>query len=170
SAHVLAPSYVESTEVYNWPPPSPINDLLPLFPTNVGHAGATPTRAEPALIITAPSYPIHTGTAQLVLPSVHAGGKSRKAFNLFKKWGNLAPWYSVKQGSFGVNSDPGTPDGCSVTGLHFLHHHRARYPTSLSSYSGPSSLVHRLNKAVVDWTARGNLDFLNTWSYKLGKD
>ncbi|KAH9001458.1 phosphoglycerate mutase-like protein [Lactarius akahatsu] len=108
SAHVLAPPYVGSTEVHNWPPPSPTNDLPTLFPTNVGHAGVTPTGAEPALVLTAPSYPIHTGAAQLVLPpALHAGGKSNKGFDLFKKWGNLSPWYSVKRGTFGVNSDPG---------------------------------------------------------------
>ena len=135
SAHVLAPPYVGSTEVHHWPPPSPTNDVPTLFPTNVGYAGATPTGAEPALIITAPSYPIHTGAAQLVVPSYHAGGKSKKGFDLFKKWGNLSPWYSVKRGSFGVHSDPGAPDGCSVTGLHFLHRHGARYPTTSCKWS-----------------------------------
>lgn len=129
TAHVLAPPYVGSTEVHNWPPPTPTNDVPPLFPTNVGHAGATPTGAEPALILTAPSYPIHTGAPQLVLPAaLHAG--SKKHFNLFKKWGNLSPWYSVKRGAFGIDSDPGAPDGCKVTGLHLLHRHGARYPTS----------------------------------------
>jgi hypothetical protein len=129
AAHVLAPPYVGSTEVHNWPPPTPTNNVPPLFPTNVGHAGATPTGAEPALILTAPSYPIHTGAPQLVLPAaLHAG--SKKHFNLFKKWGNLSPWYSVKRGAFGINSDPGAPDGCNVTGLHLLHRHGARYPTS----------------------------------------
>ncbi|KAH9030686.1 phosphoglycerate mutase-like protein [Lactarius pseudohatsudake] len=171
SAHVLAPPYVGSTEVHNWPPPSPTNDLPTLFPTNVGHAGVTPTGAEPALVLTAPSYPIHTGAAQLVLPSaLHAGGKSTKGFDLFKKWGNLSPWYSVKRGTFGVDSDPGAPDGCSVTGLHFLHRHGARYPTSWSSYGGPASLARRLNDAAADWTAQGDLDFLNNWTYKLGEE
>ena len=131
SAHVLAPPYVGSTEVHNWPPHSPTNDVPPLFPTNVGHAGVTPTGAEPALVLTAPSYPVHTGAAQLVLPSeLHAGGKAEKGFDLFKKWGNLSPWYSVKRDAFGIDSGPGAPDGCSVTGLHFLHRHGARYPTS----------------------------------------
>jgi hypothetical protein len=171
SAHVLAPPYVGSTEVHNWPPPSPTNDFPSLFPTNVGHAGATPTGAEPALIITAPSYPVHTGAAQLVLPSaLHAGGKSTKDFDLLKNWGNLSPWYSVKRGAFGVDSDPGAPDGCSVTGLHFLHRHGARYPTTSSSYGGPSSLARRLNKAAADWTAQGDLGFLNNWTYKLGEE
>ncbi|KAI9466017.1 hypothetical protein BJY52DRAFT_1238865 [Lactarius psammicola] len=170
-AHALAPPYVGSTEVHNWPPPSPTNDVSTLFPTNVGHAGATPTGAEPALVLTAPSYPIHTGAAQLVLPSaLHAGGESKKGFDLFKKWGNLSPWYSVQRGRFGVDSDPGAPDGCSVTGLHFLHRHGARYPTSWASYGGPASLARRLNEAAADWTAQGDLDFLNNWTYKLGEE
>lgn len=183
SAHVLAPPYVGSTEVHNWPPHSPTNDVPPLFPTNVGHAGVTPTGAEPALVLTAPSYPVHTGAAQLVLPSeLHAGGKAEKGFDLFKKWGNLSPWYSVKRDAFGIDSGPGAPDGCSVTGLHFLHRHGARYPTSsckcntlgvpvfffsyrddIAFYGGPASLARRLHKAAADWTAKGDLDFLNSW-------
>jgi hypothetical protein len=131
SAHILAPPYVGSTEVHNWPPPTPINDVPPLFPTSVGHAGATPTGAEPALIITAPSYPVQTGAAPLVVPSaLHAGETPKKGFDLLKKWGNLSPWYSVERGAFGVDSDPGVPDGCAITGLHFLHRHGARYPTA----------------------------------------
>ena len=131
SAHVLAPPYVGSTEVHNWPPPTPTNDVPTLFPTNVGHAGATPTGAEPALILTAPTYPVQTGAPQLVVPAIYpAGGKTTKHFDLFKKWGNLSPWYSVKRGAFGIDSDPGAPEGCSVTGLHLLHRHGARYPTS----------------------------------------
>jgi len=130
-AHVFAPPYVGSTEVHNWPPTTPTNDFPTLFPTDIGYAGATPTGAEPALIQTAPSYPVHTGAAQLVVPSaLNEGGKSKKGFDLLKKWGNLSPWYSVKRGAFGVDSDPGAPDGCNVTGLHLLHRHGARYPTS----------------------------------------
>jgi hypothetical protein len=181
SAHVLAPPYVGSTEVHNWPPATPTNNVPPLFPTDVGHAGITPTGAEPALILTAPSYPVHTGAAQLVLPStLHSGTKPKKHFDLFKNWGNLSPWYSVKRGAFGINSDPGAPDGCNVTGLHLLHRHGARYPTSWcewidgpiffylidrkkAPYGGPASLARRLNEAAANWTAQGDLDFLNNW-------
>jgi len=170
AAHALAPPYVGSTEVHNWPPPTPTNDFPTLFPTDVGHAGATPTGAEPALILTAPSYPVHTGAAQLVLPSTLHEGSKKKGFDLFKKWGNLSPWYSVKRGAFGINSDPGAPEGCKVTGLHLLHRHGARYPTSYSAYGGPTKLAHRLNKAAADWTARSDLDFLNGWTYKLGEE
>ena len=187
SAHVLAPPYVGSTEVHNWPPATPTNDVPTLFPSDVGHAGATPTGAEPALILTAPSYPVHTGAAQLIVPStLQDGSKSKNGFDLFKKWGNLSPWYSVKRGAFGIDSDPGAPDGCTVTGLHLLHRHGARYPTAwckwtilrfsiwfdvffnlidggIAAYGGPAELAHRLNEAAANWTAQGDLDFLNNW-------
>ena len=130
-AHLIAPPYVGSSEVHNFPPHSPTNAYPSLFPTNVGHAGSTPTGAEPALIATAPHYPLHTGAAQLVIPDT-LGRKehdNRTGFNLLKHWGNLSPWYSVGKTTFGLDSEPGSPDGCRVTGLHFLHRHGARYPT-----------------------------------------
>jgi len=171
----------------NSPPATPTNDVPTLFPSDVGHAGATPTGAEPALILTAPSYPVHTGAAQLIVPStLQDGSKSKNGFDLFKKWGNLSPWYSVKRGAFGIDSDPGAPDGCTVTGLHLLHRHGARYPTAwckwtilrfsiwfdvffnlidggIAAYGGPAELAHRLNEAAANWTAQGDLDFLNNW-------
>lgn len=174
SVNVLAPPYVGSTQVHNWPPPSPTNDYPTLFPTNVGHAGVTPTGAEAALIATAPSYPIHTGAPQLVAPaSLHPGGTSKgsnKSFDIFKSWGNLSPWYSVEKGAFGVDSGPEAPEGCSVTGLHFLHRHGARYPTSWAAYGGPAALAGRLHESAANWTAKGELGFLNSWTYKLGEE
>ena len=32
-----------------------------------------------------------------------------------------------------------------------------------ASFGGPSSLAHRLHEAAANWTAKGNLDFLNSW-------
>ncbi|KAI0057099.1 phosphoglycerate mutase-like protein [Artomyces pyxidatus] len=174
AAHVLAPPYVGSTEVHNWPPPTATNNVPTLFPSDVGHAGATPTGAEPALIATAPSYPLHTGAPQLIVPqTLHSESKpkqGKKNFDLFKHWGNLSPWYSVKKGAFGVDSGPEAPDGCSVTGLHFLHRHGARYPTSWAAYGGPATLAHRLHETAASWTAKDDLEFLNGWSYKLGEE
>ena len=75
---------------------------------SVGYAGGTPTGAEPALIATAPAYPLHTGAAQLVVSSHLHGHKNStdepEDFDLFKLWGNLSPWYSVKKGHFGIDS------------------------------------------------------------------
>jgi hypothetical protein len=130
SPHDFAPPYVGSTERHHFPPHSPTNAFPSLFPTNVGFAGPTPTGAEPALVITAPSYPLHTGAAQLVAPlSTAKSGAKKGGYDLFKLWGNLSPWYSVGQGRFGVDSSPEVPETCRITGLHFLHRHGARYPT-----------------------------------------
>lgn len=121
-----------STEVHNYPPVSPTNGETSLFPTDVGYAGITPTGAEAAVVQTAPMYPIHTGAPNLVTPSSKGGAKGSKKgkFDMFKSWGNLSPWYSVERGTFGVDSGPEAPEHCSVTGLHFLHRHGARYPTA----------------------------------------
>jgi hypothetical protein len=137
AANVLAPPYVGSTERHRFPPTSPTNAFPSLFPTAVGYAGETPTGAEPALVATAPSYPIHTGAAQLVLPA-SLGGKAdgkKGQFDLFRSWGNLSPWYSVGKGAFGLDSGPEAPQGCRVTGLHLLHRHGARYPTAYGECS-----------------------------------
>ncbi|KAH7929279.1 phosphoglycerate mutase-like protein [Leucogyrophana mollusca] len=176
SVHQFAPPYVGSTEVHNFPPASPTNAFPELFPTNVGYAGGTPTGAEPALIATAPSYPLHTGAAQLVLPTkLHESKDSKESpknddFNLFRSWGNLSPWYSVGKGAFGVESGPEPPETCRITGLHLLHRHGARYPTSWANYGGPASLASKLHKSAADWEATGKLSFLNDWTYKLGEE
>lgn len=134
----LAPPWVGSTERHPFPPPSPTNAYPSLFPTSVGYAGGTPTGAEPAVIATAPVYPIHTGAAQLVVPATLGNkgkkGKGTKGFDMFKKWSNLSPWYSVDRTAFGLDSGPETPETCRVTGLHFLHRHGARYPTAWGEY------------------------------------
>lgn len=143
----LAPPYVGSTEVHHFPPTKPTNAFPSQFPSNVGYAGGTPTGAEPAVIATAPAYPIQGGQCaqQLIAPETIEGqkpkeggddddrkkkGKHHKSFNLFRSWGNLTPWYSVGRGAFGIDSTPETPDTCVITGLHFLHRHGARYPTA----------------------------------------
>ncbi|KAG6839977.1 hypothetical protein C0991_009915 [Blastosporella zonata] len=176
-----------STEVHHYPPISPTNVNPTLFPSNVGYPGGTATGAEPAVILTAPSYPVQTGAAQLVKPDTlgdKAGdhkGKWSADFDIFKKWGTLSPWYSVGRGAFGVDSDPTVPKTCRVTGLHLLHRHGARYPTrsaespsndngTLYSYGGPTILAGNLHKAPTTWTATGKLEFLNEWTYKLGEE
>ncbi|KAG6828355.1 hypothetical protein H0H92_008243 [Tricholoma furcatifolium] len=182
----VAPPYVGSTEVHTYPPAHPTNANPTLFPSDVGYPGGTPTGAEPGVVLTAPTYPLHTGAAQLVKPTGKA--KDSRDFDLFKKWGTLSPWYSVGKGAFGLDSDPTVPETCRVTGLHLLHRHGARYPTrwcksdfwsmldswetdsSLASYGGPTKLADKLNNAAANWTATGELDFLNSWTYKLGEE
>ncbi|KAF7367981.1 AB hydrolase-1 domain-containing protein [Mycena sanguinolenta] len=166
---VLASPWAGSTERHNYPPPTPTNAFPSMFPTDVGYAGKTPTGAEPAVIATAPSYPVQTGAPMLVTPDMFSR-KGGKKFDLLTKWGNLSPWYSMERGAFGVHSGPETPDTCRVTGLHLLHRHGARYPSAWASYGGPAGLASRLNAAASNWTASGKLDFLNEWTYKLGEE
>jgi hypothetical protein len=127
----FVPPYVGSTEVDQYPPTRPTGTDPSLFPSNVGHAGPTPTGAEPALLVTAPVYPVHSGAPGLLVPTSIPLGNSdaRPDFDLLKYWGNLSPWYSNKKGAFGVDSGPEPPETCRVTGLHLLHRHGARYPT-----------------------------------------
>jgi len=154
-ATALAPPYVGSTEVHNFPPTKPTNAFPSLFPSNVGYAGGTPTGAEPAVIETAPAYPLHTGQCshQLLRPvslmgddSTNSDGSDKKPkFNLFRMWGNLSPWYSIARGRFGLDSSPETPDTCRITGLHFLHRHGARYPTAWCASSIQNTSLPDIN-------------------------
>ncbi|KAJ7256264.1 histidine phosphatase superfamily [Mycena rebaudengoi] len=139
---VLASPWAGVTERYNYPPPTPTNAFPSMFPTDVGYAGKTPTGAEPAVIATAPSYPVHTGAPVLVTPNMFSRKKGKK-FDLLTKWGNLSP-YSMEPG------------------LHLLHRGTA-------SYGGPAGLSSRLNSANSKRAASGKLNFLNEWTYKLGE-
>lgn len=121
-----AEPWVGSTVVHSYPPSSPTNDNPSLFPSDVGYPGPTPTGDEPAVVATAPAYPQDFGGQGLLIVS---DGLSDDKFDLLEKWGNLSPWRSNPPGTFGVKSGPETPQGCSVTGVHLLHRHGARYPT-----------------------------------------
>ena len=147
-----ASPYAGSTEVHSYPPTKPTNAYPSLFPSNVGYAGGTPTGAEPAVVETAPAYPLHTGQCshELLRAASLEGDDFRNRndsdvkkgqengeklkFNLFHMWGSLSPWYSVERGHFGLDSSPNTPDTCRITGLHFLHRHGARYPTASGTF------------------------------------
>ena len=130
----FVPPYVGSTEVHHYPPSDPTGVNTELFPTNVGYPGPTPTGAEPAVLLTAPSYPQHSGAPNLVVPKKFVGAKTKSGepFDLFRSWGNLSPWFSNPKGTFGVDSGPEAPETCRITGLHFVHRHGARYPTGSS--------------------------------------
>lgn len=145
---IRAEPWVGSTEVHPYPPASPVNFDPTLFPSDVGYPGPTPTGAEPALLATAPAYPKFTAGGQgfLVVPD----GLSTDDFDLLKKWGNLSPWYSNPVGTFGVETGPETPDGCSVIALHLLHRHGARYPTTDSESPSMGPALRRINTDSAD--------------------
>ncbi|KAJ3775329.1 phosphoglycerate mutase-like protein [Lentinula raphanica] len=165
--NILSPG---STESHVYPPTSPTNVFPSLFPTDLGYEGATPTGAEPGLVKTAPAYPMHTGAMGLVAkPGKKEEQNEKEDWDIFQHWGNLSPWYSNKRGTFGLDSGPDRPESCTVTGLHLLHRHGARYPTGWASYGGPATFSKRLSQQS-NWTAEGELEFLNTWTYKLGEE
>ncbi|KAG8215939.1 hypothetical protein J3R82DRAFT_7913 [Butyriboletus roseoflavus] len=176
--------------------PSLTSSFLVLLPCDsVGYPGKTPTGAEPALIATAPTQPLQTGAAQLVAPAYASlpdhpsrpSTPSDRPFNLFRSWGNLSPWYSVPRGAFGIDEGAEPPTECDIKGVHILHRHGARYPTSwgmchilaavdsrrridslmnvdfVANYGGPASLARRLHESAEQWNATGRLAFLNDW-------
>ncbi|QRW13206.1 histidine phosphatase family containing protein [Ceratobasidium sp. AG-Ba] len=152
----------------HFPPPKPTNAVPSLFPTNVGYPGPTPTGVEAGIVATAPAYPQHTGAPGLLLPQ-KIKGSSNASFDLFKSWGNLSPWYTVPSADFGLpEASPMVPDQCRVTGLHILHRHGARYPTEFSLWGGPARMRDKFKSS--NFTARGELEFLNDWSYALGAE
>ncbi|KAG8911528.1 hypothetical protein FRC00_006334 [Tulasnella sp. 408] len=169
---------------FHFPPASPTNGQhTRYFPSNIGYAGPTPTGNEAALVQTAPAYPVHTGAPNLVGPESIGGAKGgndasaatstgKKPFDVFKHWGNLSPWYSNPSSTFGLpDTSAEAPEGCRIVGLHFLHRHGARYPTS--SKEGPEKFKDQLEELANQgkkWKAKGSLEFLNTWEYALGNE
>lgn len=114
----------------------------------------------PALVATAPALPLYTAVAPLVPPK----GQSA-SFSIMQHWGNLSPYYSVA--SHGLpESSAVTPEQCELEELHWLQRHGARYPTL---GAGGEAVARRLKDAG-EWKAKGDLKFLNDWTYKLGSE
>ncbi|KAL0252850.1 hypothetical protein I308_102242 [Cryptococcus tetragattii IND107] len=169
----IADSNVGSTTSDVFPPAgTSVNSKL--FPPEsvVGYPGATVTGAEPAAAATAAAYAYNDGTSNnYPLVADQPNNSSSGNFDVFKYWGNLSPWYSVPSSFYGLNdTSPLIPDGCSVTQVHLLYRHGARYPTS---GAGPSTFAAKLATAAAQgggFNATGDLSFLNTWTYKLGAE
>ena len=102
-----------------------------------------------------------TGVNPLVPPNTNRG-----SFNIMQYWGNLSPYFSVDSHGLPEASHL-IPEGCEVDEVHWLQRHGARYPTTQGD--GPAGIARRLQETS-GWTARGDLSFLNNWSYKLGRE
>ncbi|KAG2078611.1 phosphoglycerate mutase-like protein [Suillus decipiens] len=165
----LASSYAGSTVVDSYPPAGATNTAIDsYFPdaSQVGYPGPTPTGAEPAAIITAIPFSKVENVFPLSRPE--SAGGTNTTFNVMRHWGNLAPMYSVE--SFGLpDASPIIPEGCGLNTVHLLIRHGARYPTSSS---GPPQFATDLNTAASNesFSATGELEFLATWTYKLGAE
>jgi len=76
--------------------------------------------------------------------------------------------YSVE--SFGLpGASPIVPEGCGINAVHLLMRHGARYPTSDSGLSEFASDIHAA-ASKEDLSVTGDLEFLATWTYKLGAE
>jgi len=179
-----ASSYAGSTSSAVYPPAGASLGLDAEFPdaTQVGYAGPTPSTLigliisddshsfkagdEAYAVETAPSISQMESEYPLVKPNPSGGSSSN--FDVLQHVGNLSPWQSVS--SFGL---PGTsakiPPGCSLTQVHLLHRHGARYPTSDAA---PAKFAAHINAVAStgQLSASGALSFLNTWTYKLGAE
>ncbi|TVY64169.1 3-phytase A [Lachnellula suecica] len=170
-----ASSFV-GTSTSNVYPPAGTTVNSQLFPPEsvVGFPGPTPTGAEPAAAQTAPAYPYNNGPANqfpLIAPQPWGSSEFGDSFDIAKYWGNLSPWYSVSSADYGLpDASPLIPDGCTITQMHLLYRHGARYPTTGAA---PSTFAQKLLNATQkagSFSVTGELSFLSKWTYKLGAE
>ncbi|ODN84281.1 hypothetical protein L202_00264 [Cryptococcus amylolentus CBS 6039] len=160
-----------TSDVY---PPSGTSVNSELFPPEsaVGYPGPTSTGVEPAAAATASVYAYNDGkSGNFPLAASPPKDANSDKFDVFKYWGNLSPWYSVNSSFYGLNdTSPLIPEQCEITQVHLLYRHGARYPTS---GSGPTKFAAKLANATAQngsFTAKDDLEFLNSWTYKLGAE
>ncbi|KAJ3995787.1 phosphoglycerate mutase-like protein [Lentinula boryana] len=166
-----ASSFAGSTSTFQFPPEditataSLIDSLFP-DASEVGFAGPTPTGDEAESVATAPAMAPVKGYFPLVRPET--SDNKGELFDVVKSWANLSPMQSVK--SFGLDhATEQIPEGCKINQVFLLHRHGARYPTD---GSGPAAFAADVHSAAGNGTfvATGPLEFLNTWTYKLGAE
>ncbi|KAI0734593.1 histidine phosphatase superfamily [Fomitopsis betulina] len=167
-----ASAFAGSTLSAVYPPPgATITANEEFFPdaAKVGYPGPTPTGAEAEAIATAPVAALNENAYPLVAPQTPYSGAGT-SFQLIRSWGNLGPWFSVNRDAFGLpTADPQIPSGCELEQVHLLHRHGARYPTSGSAPSEFAATVQAAARGT-GFSASGPLEFLNTWTYKLGAE
>ncbi|KIJ68571.1 hypothetical protein HYDPIDRAFT_173254 [Hydnomerulius pinastri MD-312] len=164
-----ASTYAGSTLAASYPPPGATNTAVDTyFPdaSQVGYPGPTPTGAEPNAIETAPTYPKVMTAYPLSQPNTADDAGAH--FNVLNYWGNLSPMFSVE--SFGLpGASPIIPEGCGLNQVFLVIRHGARYPTS---GGGPAEFAAHIHGAASGsgFTVSGPLEFLATWTYKLGAE
>ncbi|KAI1387370.1 phosphoglycerate mutase-like protein [Hypoxylon trugodes] len=171
NAFVTAAPHAGSAISDSYPPKGTSVDSA-LFPpeSEVGFPGPTATGAQPAAIQTAALYPGNQGPTNqfpLVAPQPHGHSESADKFDITKYWGNLSPWYSLSSADYGLpDTSPLAPEGCSVTQVHILYRHGARYPTTGAA---PAQFASKIANATQEGLqVSGDLAFLADWTYKLG--
>lgn len=141
------------------------------------------TGVEPAAIQTATAYayndeaaarfPLVTDEPYGNAPAANSAStvcqSGAEPFDITKYWGNLSPWYSVPSSAYGLpDASPAAPSGCSITQVHLLYRHGARYPTDGAA---PATFAGKIaNATKTGFGAEGDLAFFNEWTYKLGAE
>ncbi|KAJ7456109.1 histidine phosphatase superfamily [Mycena latifolia] len=162
----VASSFAGSTTTALFPPANAtITATDTFFPdaSQVGYGGPTPTGDEAGAIATAPAVALVDSVFPLLKP---ATSDKKPGFDVLQHLGSLSPFQSVE--SLGLpDASARVPEGCKITQVHLLHRHGARYPTS-----GGSSFAAAVHAAATGagFNASGPLEFLNTWTYKLGAE
>ncbi|PLW18002.1 hypothetical protein PCANC_07182 [Puccinia coronata f. sp. avenae] len=143
----------------------------------VGYLGKTQFGQQPDLINypQQPSLQNHfpilepNGTTSNPPPSSDSDSDHTTPFIVSRHWGNLSPMYSLPVNTFGIQSGPEIPLGCSLNQIHLLHRHGARYPTSgtLLPQFGQAIQQAQSNGSL---QATGDLAFLNNWKFNLGSE
>ncbi|KAJ7115640.1 phosphoglycerate mutase-like protein [Mycena crocata] len=167
---VIASSFAGSTQTALFPPRNAtITASDTFFPdaTAVGHGGPTATGDEAAAIATAPAVALVDTIFPLVKPAPADAAQHALGFNVLQHLGSLSPFQSVD--SLGLpDASARVPEGCKLTQVHLLHRHGARYPAS-----GGNAFAEALHAAATSaggLSTSGPLEFLNTWTYKLGAE
>ncbi|KAF7304058.1 3-phytase A [Mycena indigotica] len=165
-----ASSFAGSTTAAIFPPvgaDTAANSLFP-NPSVVGYAGPTITGDEAAVLQTAPAAPFVDSVFPLVEPQPLEAAPTA-SFDILTHLGSLSPFRSLPPTTFGViNASAVVPDDCTLTQVHLLHRHGARYPTI--GANEVAAAVHAAATSEEGFEATGPLKFLNTWTYKLGAE
>ncbi|KAH9484974.1 3-phytase A [Psilocybe cubensis] len=168
-----ASTFAGATTTAVFPPPNAgIAATDTNFPdgSKVGFPGPTRTGDEAAAIETAPV----AAKVDSFFPLINGGAEDSTPmdpFDVLVHLGNLSPFQSVPSSAFGLpGASPLIPEGCDIVQAHLLHRHGARYPTADSGPPGFAAKVNAAANSGSGFSAKGDLSFLNTWTYKLGGD
>ena len=89
--------------------------------------------------------------------------------NIFQLHGQLSHYFPNPTG-FGVD-EYSLPDQAEIVQVHMLSRHGSRYPTTGAGAETFAEKVQAYtNGTLGDVTFKGDLSFLNTWSYLLGNE
>ncbi|KAL9097125.1 MAG: hypothetical protein Q9165_000551 [Trypethelium subeluteriae] len=128
-------------------------------------AGPTPTGPAPFLAETNPApFPSTSFIPNTPLETQVPIVDSPPGGNIFQLHGQLSHYFPNPDG-FGVD-EFALPPGANITWLNMLSRHGSRYPTT---GSGTPTFGSKVQNATGKFNATGELSFLNTWNYTLGK-